>query len=57
MRARPHVKPLPVAYVYEQFANFGGRAWQRATATARAVVGDTRLPVYCGEMLVSARAA
>ena len=31
-RIRAHVKPLPAAYVYEQFANFGGPGWQRAAA-------------------------
>ncbi len=30
VRIRAHVKPLPAAYVYEQFANFGGPGWQAA---------------------------
>lgn len=54
---RRHVKRLPFSYVHEQFANFGGRGWQRATAPLRAVLGDTRLPLYAGEMLVCARRA
>jgi SAM-dependent methyltransferase len=52
---RAHVKRLPVAYVYEQFANFGGRTWQRAAAPLKFVLRDLRLPFYAGEMFVSAR--
>jgi SAM-dependent methyltransferase len=55
VRTRAHVKRLPVGYVYEQFANFGGPAWQRAAAPLRVVLHDARLPFYGGEMFVSAR--
>jgi 2-polyprenyl-3-methyl-5-hydroxy-6-metoxy-1,4-benzoquinol methylase len=55
VRVRPHIKRLPVAYVYEQFANFGGPGWQLAAAPARRLLGGTRLPFYGGEMFVSAR--
>lgn len=54
IEVRRHVKWLPVSFVHEQLATYGGRNWQRAVAPLRAVLGDRRLPFYAGEMLVSA---
>jgi hypothetical protein len=55
VEVRLHVKRLPVHYVYEQLASFGGPRWQRAFAPANRLLGKARLPFYGGEMLVSAR--
>jgi SAM-dependent methyltransferase len=57
VRVGLHVKRLPVSYVYEQLANFGGPRWQRAAAPAKRLLGRARLPFYVGEMLVWARRA
>jgi 2-polyprenyl-3-methyl-5-hydroxy-6-metoxy-1,4-benzoquinol methylase len=54
VRVKPHVKWLPVSFVHEQLATFGGRRWQQAAAPFRRLLGETRLPFYVGEMLVSA---
>jgi SAM-dependent methyltransferase len=53
MRFRCHVKRLPVAYVYENFANFGPE-WRKVFKPVEAILGKTVLPFYGGEMMASA---
>lgn len=54
VRVRRHVKHLPVSYIYEQLANFGGPGWQRVMKPARFLLGDRAFPFYVGEMFVEA---
>jgi 2-polyprenyl-3-methyl-5-hydroxy-6-metoxy-1,4-benzoquinol methylase len=55
IRIKAHVKTLPVGFVYEMLAHFGGRAIQAVFKPVRAVLRDTPLPFYVGEMLIEAR--
>jgi SAM-dependent methyltransferase len=52
---RVHVKWLPVDFVYDQLANFGGAGWQRTFRPVARLLSGRVLPFYGGEMLVSAR--
>jgi 2-polyprenyl-3-methyl-5-hydroxy-6-metoxy-1,4-benzoquinol methylase len=54
VRVRRHVKHLPVNYIYEQLANFGGPGWQRVMTPARLLLGNRTMPFYVGEMFVEA---
>ena len=55
VRIKAHVKTLPVGFVYEMLAHFGGPALQAAFKPVRFVFGDAPLPFYVGEMLIEAR--
>jgi SAM-dependent methyltransferase len=50
---RIHIKTLPVGYVYENLSNFGPE-WKRFLRPLHLLLGDTALPFYGGEMLISA---
>jgi SAM-dependent methyltransferase len=53
VRCRAHVKTLPVSYVYEMLSAFGPE-WKQVFRPVHALLRDTALPFYVGEMLVSA---
>jgi 2-polyprenyl-3-methyl-5-hydroxy-6-metoxy-1,4-benzoquinol methylase len=57
IRVQRHVKRLPMTVIHEQLAHFGGAAWQRATAPVTGLLGMRAVPLYVGEMLVSARSS
>jgi SAM-dependent methyltransferase len=54
VRARVHVKRLPVEFVHDQLANFGGPRWQTAFRPVARLLSGRVLPFYGGEMLISA---
>ncbi len=54
VRTRVHVKWLPVEFVYDQLATFGGAGWQRSFRPVARVLRGRVLPFYGGEMLISA---
>jgi hypothetical protein len=53
---RPHIKLLPVTYVYEMLTHFGPE-WKTLFLPFRRAFGSLKLPFYVGEILVSARKA
>lgn len=60
IRIYPHVKHLPIAYVYRQFSNFGrhfGRLLRPFDWFLRRIPSSIVMPFYGGEIIVIARKA
>lgn len=58
IQLRQHIKPLPIAYVYRQFSNFGTHfrllLWPIGWLLSR-LPDSFSLPFYGGEMIITAR--